>query len=83
MAVKSQRIARTGVRGLLLVVSRALLVEAASAAASLVMEAPTAGAGAVTGAAPTFSGIASRTKAWVPARHEHDMEDSMAASSAQ
>jgi hypothetical protein len=77
MAVKSQRIARTGVLGLLLVVSRALLVAPASVTASLVMEA--AGAGAT----PTVSEIASRTKAWVPARHESDMEDSMATSSAQ
>jgi hypothetical protein len=81
MAVKSQRIARTGVLGLLLVVSLALMVAPASALASVVMEAPTAGA--VTGATPTFSGIASRTKAWVSARYEHDMEDSMAASSVQ
>jgi hypothetical protein len=49
----------------------------ASAAPYAVMEAPAAGA------APRFSAIASRAKAWVLARYRHDMEESMAASSAR
>lgn len=58
-----------------------VMAAAASATVSLVMEAPTAGA--VTGAAPTFSEIASRAKACMPVRCKHDMEDNVASSSAQ
>ena len=57
MAVKSQRIARTGFLGLLLVVSLALLVAPASAAPTLAMSEPTAGA--TTNATPKFSGTSS------------------------